>query len=142
MPTGSGGRGFGPRDSVYSNASTDTAQSNESEMGDDADEASRPEGFALPLTNDMIKSVHSGVAACLSNAHELEPHPGPSMRSSILISNSQAWSCLRFGSRSASGRCTTSTRRRAMGATSCRRTSLNPTRVWSISTVTSLHVTS
>lgn len=43
------------RDSVYSTASTDTARSTVSGHGDDAEDAARPEGFALPLTNDMIK---------------------------------------------------------------------------------------
>ncbi|GAA5991883.1 hypothetical protein JCM10908_002254 [Rhodotorula pacifica] len=59
-PSGTPGYAFssskaGLRDSVYSNASTDTAQSTHSGHGEDTDHDTRPEGFALPLTNEMVK---------------------------------------------------------------------------------------
>ncbi|GAA5870920.1 hypothetical protein JCM3774_003481 [Rhodotorula dairenensis] len=62
-PSGSSGVGTsgvssgkaGMRDSVYSTASTDTAQSTTDGHGDDVDCEARPEGSALPLTKEMVK---------------------------------------------------------------------------------------
>lgn len=45
----------GLRDSIYSNASTDTAQSTISGHGDDGEYDTRPVDFVLPLTNEMVK---------------------------------------------------------------------------------------
>lgn len=45
----------GLRDSIYSNASTDTAQSTVSGHGDDDERDTRPADFVLPLTNEMVK---------------------------------------------------------------------------------------